>query len=163
MSLVILHLGQRSSGLKLEFPVRQLIPIRADTHRFAYSELQRLPCITFPVSIGSQTVKICCKTLYDSNVITKIYKLVNGEEQIDIIVTHWDCAIAPILQFHSTVVMSYIKADSILIMYPEWVYDRKPESFVHSRLYMEGKTNTRTIEALYTERGFKLYAEPFKL
>lgn len=95
--------------------------------------------------------------------ITKIYKLVNGEEQIDIIVTHWDCAIAPILQFHSTVVMSYIKADSILIMYPEWVYDRKPESFVHSRLYMEGKTNTRTIEALYTERGFKLYAEPFKL
>ncbi|KAG1901649.1 uncharacterized protein F5891DRAFT_1277635 [Suillus fuscotomentosus] len=40
-------------------------------------------------------------------------------------------------------------------MYPEWIYDRKPESFVHSRLYMEGKN---TIEALmkYTERGFKL-------
>ncbi|KAG2059511.1 hypothetical protein BDR06DRAFT_968004 [Suillus hirtellus] len=101
--------------------------------------------------------KICCKTLYDSDAITKIYKLVNEEEQIDIIVTHWDCAIASIPQFHSTVVMSYIKADSIVIMYPEWIYDRKPESFVHSRSYMEGKTNTRTIEALmkYTERGFK--------
>jgi hypothetical protein len=59
---------------------------------------------------------------------TIIYELVNREKQIDIIVTHWTCKIAPILQFHFTV-----------SMYPDWTCERK--GFVHLRFYIEYTTN----------------------
>ncbi|KAG2739183.1 hypothetical protein P692DRAFT_20756458 [Suillus brevipes Sb2] len=104
--------------------------------------------------------KISSNRGYDSSAIAKIYKLENGEKHMDIIITHWTCAIAPILQFHSTVVMNYITANSIVSMYSGWTCQRK--GFIHPRLYMEGKTNPRTVDALmkYTGRSFKLYAEP---
>ncbi|KAG1844559.1 hypothetical protein C8R48DRAFT_735493 [Suillus tomentosus] len=107
--------------------------------------------------------KINPKAEYDDSAIARIYKLENGGKKIDIIVTHRECAIAPVLQFHSTVVMNYITADDIVCMYPKWTCDRK--GFINPRLYMEDKTNLRTVEALmkYTKRGFRLCAEPFQL
>ncbi|KAG1893300.1 uncharacterized protein F5891DRAFT_985967 [Suillus fuscotomentosus] len=107
--------------------------------------------------------KISPKPKYDGSAIARIYKLENGEKKIDIIVTHWKCVIAPVLQFHSTIVMNYITADDIVCMYPKWTCNRK--GFINPQLYMEDKTNLRTVEALmkYTKQGFRLCAEPFQL
>lgn len=52
--------------------------------------------------------EIVCKKEYDSSAISKIVILEKEEKKVDIIVSHWRCAIAPIIQFHLTSVMNYI-------------------------------------------------------
>lgn len=102
-------------------------------------------------------------TDYDSSAICKIYKLVRGERKVDIIITDWKCALAPILQFHSTAVMNYITARSIVCLYPHWATANK--SFIHPRLYLEHMTHLRTVHILmkYKRRRFLLSADPFHL
>ncbi|KAG1721643.1 hypothetical protein EDB19DRAFT_1960764 [Suillus lakei] len=65
------------------------------------------------------------KTEYDSAAIAKIYKLQKGQKQVDLIISDWSCAIAPILQFHSTAVINYITARSIVCLYPHWTAANK--------------------------------------
>ncbi|KAG2155404.1 hypothetical protein DEU56DRAFT_750968 [Suillus clintonianus] len=103
------------------------------------------------------------KPEYDSSAISKIIKLANGDKKIDIITTHWTCAIAPILQFHSTAVMNYVTAQSIVSLYPRWTAANM--SFVNPQMYVCGKTNLRTVDVLmkYIRRGFKISADPFSL
>ncbi|KAG2738970.1 hypothetical protein P692DRAFT_20841582 [Suillus brevipes Sb2] len=60
------------------------------------------------------------KNQYDSSAISKIHKLMKGDKKIDLIITDWTSAIAPILQFHSTAVMNYITAQSVVCLYPRW-------------------------------------------
>jgi hypothetical protein len=103
------------------------------------------------------------KNQYDSSAISKIHKLMKGDKKIDLIITDWTSAIAPILQFHSTAVMNYITAQSVVCLYPRWTSAKM--SFINPRLYLEGKTNLRTVEVLikYIDRGFKISADPFRL
>ncbi|KAG2108802.1 hypothetical protein BD769DRAFT_1365826 [Suillus cothurnatus] len=103
------------------------------------------------------------KTEYDNNAIKRVVKLKNGKKKIDVMVTHWNCAIIPILQFHSTLVMNCVTAHTIVSMYPDWTCARK--GFVHPQMYLNDKSNTHTVEALmkYTHRGFKLFSEPFEI
>lgn len=77
---------------------------------------------------------------YDGSAVKKIFKLEKEEKMIDVIITHWTCAIAPIPQFHTTSVMNYITARELVCLYPQWICDNK--GFVNPRLYMEGKTQS---------------------
>ncbi|KAG1880092.1 hypothetical protein F4604DRAFT_1679204 [Suillus subluteus] len=103
------------------------------------------------------------KTEYDSSAILKIHKLEKGEKQVDIIVTHWKCALAPILQFHSTAVMNYVTAWSIVCLYPRWTTTN--QSFINPHMYLENLTHLRTLHVLmkYRRRGFTVSADPFHL
>ncbi|KAG1812405.1 uncharacterized protein BJ212DRAFT_1301430 [Suillus subaureus] len=85
-------------------------------------------------------------------------------KRMDIIMIHWNCVIAPILQFHSTVAMNYITAESNVGMNPEWKYLWEKGKFVYPCLHIEDERNPFTVRApmKYTERGFKLYADLFK-
>ncbi|KAG2148937.1 hypothetical protein DEU56DRAFT_712029, partial [Suillus clintonianus] len=100
------------------------------------------------------------KPEYDSSAISKIIKLAKGEKKVDIIITHWTCAITPILQFHSTAVMNYVTARSIVCLYPRWTTANM--SFVNPQMYVCAKTNLRTVDVLmkYIRRGFKISADP---
>ncbi|KAG1722486.1 hypothetical protein EDB19DRAFT_1916662 [Suillus lakei] len=100
---------------------------------------------------------------YDNSSIAKIFKLEKGEKKVDIMVTHWSCALAPIIQFHTTCVMNYITARSLVCLYPRWT--TMHEGFVNPRLYVDGNTNLGTVDALmkYVRRGFKISADPWKL
>ncbi|KAG2133027.1 hypothetical protein DEU56DRAFT_757246 [Suillus clintonianus] len=100
---------------------------------------------------------------YDSSAITKIIKLEKRGKKVDIIVTHWSCAIAPIIQFHTTCVMNYITSRSLVCLYPCWTCAN--EGFINPLLYVDGKTTLYTVDALmkYTRRGFKLTADPWRL
>ncbi|KAG0701023.1 hypothetical protein DFH29DRAFT_876203 [Suillus ampliporus] len=65
------------------------------------------------------------KKEYDSSAITKITKLAKGKNKIDVIITNWASAIVPILQYHSTAVMNYITAHSLISLYPTWTAEKK--------------------------------------
>ncbi|KAG2127796.1 hypothetical protein BD769DRAFT_1356915, partial [Suillus cothurnatus] len=109
------------------------------------------------------TQEMVTKPEYESSVVYKIHKLVKKNKQVDVIITHWKCAIAPILQFHSTAVMNYITADSIVCLYPRWTTANK--SLIHPRMYLENLTHLSMLNALmkYQKRGFHMSAEPFHL
>ncbi|KAG1753296.1 hypothetical protein EDB19DRAFT_1627122 [Suillus lakei] len=111
--------------------------------------------------VSKQDVKK--KPEYDSSAISKIIKLAKGDKKIDVITTHWTCAIAPILQFHSTAVMNYITAQSIVCLYPRWT--AASMSFVNLQMYLNAKTNLCMVEVLmkYIRRGFKISADSFRL
>jgi hypothetical protein len=153
-----------SNGLNLIMPKSQEFAVH-DIDIYATEKYEHVMVEYLKCEEGyTVTHKMCRKTEYDSGAIAKVYKLENEEKRMDIIVTHWNCAIAPILQFHSTIVMNYITADSIVSMYyPEWTCQSK--GFIHPRLYMEDMTNLRTVQALmkYVRHGFKLYAEASQL
>jgi hypothetical protein len=106
---------------------------------------------------------VVCNTDYGSASITKIYKLKKGEKKIDIIVTHWKCAITPILQFHTTSVMNYVTAHALVCLYPRWTCENK--GFINPRLYQEGRTNLNVVNGVmkYIKRGFRISADPFRL
>ncbi|KAG1727120.1 hypothetical protein EDB19DRAFT_1609037, partial [Suillus lakei] len=53
-------------------------------------------------------LEVAKKKEYGNSTISKIYKLSKGEKEVDLIVSDWSCALAPILQFHTTAVMNYI-------------------------------------------------------
>lgn len=82
---------------------------------------------------------------------------------MDIIVTHWSCAVAPIIQFHTTCVMNYITVKSLMCLYPKWTTAHK--GFVNPRLYVDGKMNLRTVDMLmkYVGRGFNISTNPWHL
>lgn len=103
------------------------------------------------------------KTEYDSSAILKMHKLQNEDMEVDIIVTDWKCALAPVVQFHSTAVMNYITARSIVCLYPRWTTANK--SLVNPRMYLENLTHLRTLHVLmkYRRRGFRVSADPFHL
>lgn len=86
------------------------------------------------------------KTDYDSSAISKIYRLVSGEKKVDVIITHWTCTLAPIFQFHSTVVMNYITARSVICLYPRWTTASK--GLIHPRMYLDNMTHLRTVHEL---------------
>ncbi|KAG1839108.1 hypothetical protein DFJ58DRAFT_630013, partial [Suillus subalutaceus] len=106
------------------------------------------------------TQEMVTKTEYESSTICKIHKLVRGEKQVNVIVTDWRCALAPILQFHSTAVMNYITASSIVCLYPRWTTTNR--SLIHPRIYLENLTHLSMLYVLmkYRRRGFKVSAEP---
>lgn len=83
---------------------------------------------------------------------------------MDIIMIHWNCAIALILQFHSTVVMNYIMTESIVSMNPEWKYLWEKGKFVYPCFHIKDERNPFTVGApmKYTERVVRLYTHPFK-
>ncbi|KAG2151978.1 hypothetical protein BD769DRAFT_1658425 [Suillus cothurnatus] len=103
------------------------------------------------------------KTDYDNTAISRVHKLVREEQQVDVITTHWTCALAPILQFHSTAVMNYVTARSIICLYPRWTATNK--SFIHPQMYLENRTHLHTLYGLrkYQRRGFLLSTNPFHL
>jgi hypothetical protein len=103
------------------------------------------------------------KEEYDSAAIKKIFKLEREGKKMDVIITDWASSIIPILQFHSTVVMNYITARSVVSLYPNWTKENK--GLVNPRMYLENTTNLRTVIALmkYANRGYNLSAEPFDL
>ncbi|KAG1780904.1 hypothetical protein EV702DRAFT_963291 [Suillus placidus] len=103
------------------------------------------------------------KTEHDSSAIQKIFKLEKGDKKIDVIITDWASAIIPILQFHSTVVMNYITARTLVSLYPNWMKENR--GLVNPCMYLDNTTNLRTVLALmkYVNRGFDLSAEPFDL
>jgi hypothetical protein len=107
--------------------------------------------------------EIVCKRDYDSSAISKIYKLQKGGKKIDLIITDWTCAIAPILQFHTTCVMNYVTARALVCLYPRWTCENK--GFVNPRLYQDAYTNLKTVDGLmkYVRRGFRISADPFRL
>ncbi|KAG1855295.1 hypothetical protein F4604DRAFT_1685776 [Suillus subluteus] len=101
---------------------------------------------------------------YDGSAIKKIYKLEKEEKKIDVIVMHWTCTIAPILQFHTTSIMNYVTTCKLMCLYPCWTCDNK--GFVNPCLYLEGKTNLSTVDGLmkyYVRQGFRISANPFCL
>ncbi|KAG1743509.1 hypothetical protein EDB19DRAFT_1633303 [Suillus lakei] len=100
---------------------------------------------------------------YDNSSIAKIFKLEKGEKKVDIMVTHWSCALAPIIQFHTMCVMNYITARSLVCLYPCWT--TMHEGFVNPHLYVNGNTNLGTVDTLmkYVRRGFKISVDPWKL
>ncbi|KAG1793646.1 uncharacterized protein HD556DRAFT_1443437 [Suillus plorans] len=102
------------------------------------------------------------KTEYDGSAMKKIYKLMKNEREVDIIVTNWAGAIVPIVQYHSTAVMNYMTAHSLVCMYPEWT--KNCQSLVNPQMYLNNGTNICTVMALmkYVRRGFCMSADPFK-
>ncbi|KAG1868398.1 hypothetical protein F4604DRAFT_1584797 [Suillus subluteus] len=103
------------------------------------------------------------KSEYDSLVVTKVYKLEKNGKKVDIIFTEYASAIVPILQYHSTAVMNYITACSLMSLYPQWTKEKK--SLVNPCMYTDDCTNICTVLALmkYTCRGFHVTAEPLEL
>ncbi|KAG1851155.1 hypothetical protein F4604DRAFT_1542189, partial [Suillus subluteus] len=106
------------------------------------------------------TKEMVRKTDYGNTAIFKVHKLVRGELQVDIIITHWTCALAPILQFHSTTVMNYVTVCSIVCLYPHWTTVNK--GFIHPQMYLENRTHLHTLYGLmkYKRQGFLLSANP---
>lgn len=102
------------------------------------------------------------KTEYDNSAMKKVYKLTKNNHEVDIIVTDWACAIIPIMQYHSTAVMNYMMAHSLVCLYPEWTRNR--QSFVNPQMYLNNGTNIHTIMALmkYVRKGFHMSADPYK-
>jgi TPP-dependent indolepyruvate ferredoxin oxidoreductase alpha subunit len=87
-----------------------------------------------------------CQTVYDNSTMKKIVKMKKENKKIDVIITHWTCAIAPILQFHTTSMMNYITAHSLVCLYPHWTCEDK--GFMNPCLYMEGKMNLNAVDSL---------------
>ncbi|KAG2121283.1 hypothetical protein DEU56DRAFT_760764 [Suillus clintonianus] len=103
------------------------------------------------------------KTEYDSSAIMKIVKLAKGKKKIDVIITDWASATIPILQYHSTAVMNYMTAHTLISLYPTWTADKK--SLVNPAIYMDDRTNLHTVNVLmkYAHPVFHINAEPFHL
>lgn len=100
---------------------------------------------------------------YDTSAVQKVSELNKEGKKIDIIITDWPNATMPILQCHSTAVMNYITAHSLVCLYPQWTKEKK--SLVNPRMYLEDGTNVRGVMALmkYVRRGFQVTTEPFEL
>jgi hypothetical protein len=84
--------------------------------RFLFGEgykVRRLwsPDSDYPNAIGSQYIR---------RIIKLTRRLQDGTQRnVDIVESSTDSAIQPITRFHSTAVMNYISADSIMVMYPK--------------------------------------------
>ncbi|KAG2145275.1 hypothetical protein DEU56DRAFT_754131 [Suillus clintonianus] len=148
-----------SSALSLVQPKRRAIVVRDldvyTTEKFEDEVLKHF----VEKERYEKKLEVPRKTEYESTAITKIYKLQNGQKQVDVIVSDWSCTLAPILEFHSTAVMNYITARSIVCLYPRWTAANK--SMINPRLYLQNKTHMRTVYVLmkYRKRGFDLSAD----
>ncbi|KAG1793308.1 uncharacterized protein HD556DRAFT_1214509, partial [Suillus plorans] len=98
---------------------------------------------------------------YDTSAVQKVCELDKEGKKVDIIITDWPNVIMPVLQYHSTAVMNYITAHSLVCLYPQWTKEKK--SLVNPRMYLEDGTNVRGVMALmkYVRRGFQVTTEPF--
>lgn len=96
---------------------------------------------------------------YNTSGIAKLFRLQKAKQNVDIIVTNLSSAIAPIFQFHSTIVMNFISADVVFCGYPVWTLNML--GLIHPRTYKQNGTNYATIKGLakYMERGFTLYSD----
>ncbi|KAG1792674.1 uncharacterized protein HD556DRAFT_1444348 [Suillus plorans] len=96
---------------------------------------------------------------YNTSGIAKLFRFQKGKQNVDIIVTNLASAVAPVFQFHSTIVMNFISADVIFCAYPAWTLDML--GLIHPRTYKQNGTNYATIQGLakYMQRGFTLYSD----
>ncbi|KAG1784384.1 uncharacterized protein HD556DRAFT_1451823 [Suillus plorans] len=152
-----------SSALHLVQAKAMAVHLR-DMDVYATIEFENIMMDHFKTTEGYKVMnKSSRKNEYDSSVVNEVYKLEKGEKKVDIIFTDWASAIVPILQYHSTAVMNYIMARSLVSLYPQWTTEKK--SLVNPRLYFEDCTNIRSVRALmkYVRRGFHVTTEPFQL
>ncbi|KAG1844561.1 hypothetical protein C8R48DRAFT_544869, partial [Suillus tomentosus] len=132
-----------------------------DMDVYATIEFENIVMEYFKMTEGYKVVnKSSRKDGYDSSAVIKVYKLEREGKKVDIIFTDMASAIVPILQYHSTAVMNYITARSLISLYPRWTTEKK--SLVNPRLYSENCTNIRSVLALmkYVRRGFHMTTEP---
>jgi hypothetical protein len=95
---------------------------------------------------------------YNHTGIAKLLRLYKNGTNMDIIVTNLTLAVAPIFQFHNTIVMNFISAEAIFCAYPAWTLNMV--RLVHPRMYKQNCTNLAMVKALvkYMERGFNIYS-----
>lgn len=55
---------------------------------------------------------------YEGNEIERVITLGNSTHKIDVVVSRMSLSIAPIFQFHSSVVMNYVSVDTFFSAYP---------------------------------------------
>lgn len=96
---------------------------------------------------------------YNTSGISRLLRFKKGDNKIDVIVTNMSAAPSPIFQFHTTVVMNFISADTIFCAYPAWTLNMM--GLIHPRMYKQNSTNLATINGLakYVKRGFSLYSD----
>jgi hypothetical protein len=85
--------------------------------------------------------------------LESVTKLVKEDCKIDLMESHSQSSVHPVTTFHSTVVMNYITADSISVMYPKLTF---------SRIAVRGNCDqrSRSWEAKYLLRKFHLFSPP---
>ncbi|KAG2106629.1 uncharacterized protein F5147DRAFT_774908 [Suillus discolor] len=142
-----------SSALHLIQAKMEALPLRDldlyTTHEFDEEVIKHMKEEGYAVKHESER-----KTEYDGLAMKKIYKLTKNRCEVDIIITDWACAIVPIMQYHSTAVMNYMMAHSLMSLYPEWT--KNWQSFVNPQMYLNKQRDTHThcdgIDELQDER-----------
>ncbi|KAG9310597.1 hypothetical protein JVU11DRAFT_9160 [Chiua virens] len=58
---------------------------------------------------------------YSNNAIDQIVRISNGTVDLDVVSSRSDSSIAPLFQFHSSLVMNYLSADTVFSAYPSLI------------------------------------------
>ncbi|KAI6014254.1 hypothetical protein BKA83DRAFT_4036601, partial [Pisolithus microcarpus] len=91
------------TDLDIYLPQHTLIVMQRHLQAEGYSIITELP------------VKKCS---YNYSHISHVLMVSNGHATVDLVVSRTSTALSPIFQFHSTVVMNFVSADTVFCGYP---------------------------------------------
>ncbi|KAH7918547.1 hypothetical protein BV22DRAFT_982838, partial [Leucogyrophana mollusca] len=102
----------------------------------------------------------CTTSTYARTSILKVYTLLKGYRTIDIVVSKTGCALKPIFQFHTTGVMNFVTADTILCAYP--TLTTKFRSLINPIALRDARLSIPMLQAIvkYSDRGFSIHGSP---
>ncbi|KAI5987723.1 hypothetical protein EDD15DRAFT_2173323, partial [Pisolithus albus] len=92
---------------------------------------------------------------YRNSDVASVILVSNGRNMIDIIISRTSAAISPIFQFHSTVVMNFVSADTVFCCYPNLTL--RLLSLVNAGPLYNGLFSMTTMDAMwkYISRGVR--------
>ncbi|KAH7931035.1 hypothetical protein BV22DRAFT_1042808 [Leucogyrophana mollusca] len=95
---------------------------------------------------------------YTQSTIRTVFTFAKGGLRIDVVISASACAILPIFQFHSTIVMNYLSADSFFSAYP--LFTNQFRGLVNPMSMKDGRHTMKVVCALvkYENRGFSINA-----
>ena len=97
---------------------------------------------------------------YSSSDIFSVMTFANKHNKIDVVISTSLCAVSPIFDFHSTVIMNFISADSIFSAYPSLTFQGL--TMINGTQLYNGSLCAVGMAALkkYKERSFKFITCP---
>ncbi|KAF8451063.1 hypothetical protein L210DRAFT_3386289 [Boletus edulis BED1] len=114
------HMGAVVSGsaaLQILFALENMAWSANDLDLYVLSQ-RRQPLVDFFETSGFTPSLLHCSHPYCDGSICTIQSFYCGGHKVDLIKSKIDSALSPIFEFHSTMLMNYILADSIFSAYP---------------------------------------------
>lgn len=152
-------------GMSRQTMVAHLVHVEGYTITTVYENGHQVPVgggddpVTLPIAAGGPVA-------YQNNRIrsvTKLCKMVFDKKHgfdmprfVDVVESATEHAISPILKFHSSIVMNWITADSIVVTYPKLTFAKM--AIVNERIHIS-RSRQKLWRDKYTERGIQFLVD----